>query len=114
MQAGTLNTPITLQTKTTTTDNSGEKLETWGSPLTLRARVSDRIATTDERFSQAADQEQARVRVQVTIRYRAGLSPALNRLIIDGVVHDILAVLKPEGSLGTGRHLTLLCERIAR
>lgn len=111
MLAGDLRRPVTLQTRTYTTNDYGEQVETWGSPVTLRANVSDRIAGTRENFETAADQQQARVQVQVEIRYRTGLSPVTHRLLINNVVHDILAILNPDGKQ---RRLVILCERIAR
>lgn len=114
MQTGKLRTPITLQTKTTTVDPTGAPLETWTDVATLRGRINERTTATYEKFLLAADQEQARVSTLVTIRHRPDLSPATHRLLINGVIHDILAVLHPVGQHGPARYITLLCERIAR
>ena len=56
----------------------------------------------------AAQAEQAGVTTRITIRYQAGIEPAM-RVLHDGKAYNIRAVL-PDPTLR--RHLTLMCESL--
>jgi head-tail adaptor len=61
----------------------------WGELLPL-------LAGTREAFAQQSAQFQARVSYQCRLRWRA-LTPATNRLVVDGRTFEVTGVMDPDG-----------------
>lgn len=102
MQAGKLDKRVTLQQLNRTADGAGGWEEVWANVATVWARVSP--LRGGERYE--AQRVQANLSHKVTIRHRAGTTPAM-RILYGTRVLQITAVIDPDE-----RHevLELLCE----
>ena len=95
---------ITIEQKATGTDAWGQPAETWETVAIVPAEVWP----LSGREYIAAQAEQAGVTTKITIRYQAGIEPAM-RITHDGKTYNIRAVLSdPTGR----RHITLMCESL--
>ena len=88
MQAGKLDQRITVQQLATGQDAYGEPLSTWTDVCTVWAAMED---LTGRQYL-AAQAAQNAVQTRITIRYRAGIVPAM-RVLHGAEVFDIEAVL---------------------
>jgi len=105
MRAGKLRQRVTIQTKTETTNDYGEPVESWANSATVWGELTPLLAGTREAFAQQSAQFQARVSWQCRLRWRE-LSPATNRLVVNGTVYEITGAMDPDGR----RHeLVVLC-----
>lgn len=110
MRAGKLRKRVTIQKRTLVQNDYGEAVETWGvpgddEPAEMWGEVAPVMTGTREAFAAAAGQFQAKLTVQVRLRWRT-LDPADFRLIADGETLEIQAVMDPDGR----RHeLVALC-----
>ena len=95
---------VTIERKTTGADSWGQPVETWETVAIAPAEVYP----LSGREYIAAQAEQAGVTTKITIRYQAGIEPAM-RVTHDGMTYNIKAVL-PDPTLR--RHLTLMCESL--
>ena len=95
---------VTIEQKTTGADAWGQPLETWETVAIVPAEVWP----LSGREYIAAQAEQAGVTTKITIRYQAGIEPAM-RITHDGRTYNIKAVL-PDPT--ARRHLTLMCESL--
>ena len=93
---------ITIEQKTAGADAWGQPVETWETVAIVPAEVWP----LSGREYIAAQAEQAGVTTRITIRYQAGIEPAM-RVTHDGKTYNIRAVL-PDPT--ARRHLTLMCE----
>ena len=93
---------VTIEQLATTRDEFGGVVESWGTVAIVPAEVWP----LSGREFVAAQAEQAGVTTRITIRYQAGIEPAM-RVTHDGKTYNIRAVL-PDPTLR--RHLTLMCE----
>ena len=93
---------VTIEQLATTRDEFGGVVEAWGTVAIVPAEVWP----LSGREFVAAQAEQAGVTTRITIRYQAGIEPAM-RVTHDGKTYNIKAVL-PDPTLR--RHLTLMCE----
>ena len=93
---------ITIELKTAGADAWGQPVETWETVSIVPAEVWP----LSGREFVAAQAEQAGVTTRITIRYQAGIEPAM-RVTHDGKTYNIKAVL-PDPTLR--RHITLMCE----
>ena len=82
---GELDERITLQTKTESTDTSGDRTHTWADVVTLWAKVIH--IKGKERFEAARLTEVADI--EVFIRYRGTISKDNDRIVYDGGQYDI-------------------------
>lgn len=87
---------VTLQERVLTENAYGEQEETWNDVLTLCASFEP---LKGQEFFKSGDLPQtvAEVDARVRIRYRKGLDPARHRIVFDGVVHDLVAVIADRG-----------------
>ena len=95
---------ITIEQKTAGADAWGQPVETWETVAIVPAEVWP----LSGREYIAAQAEQAGVTTRITIRYQAGIEPAM-RITHDGKTYNIRAVL-PDPT--ARRHLTLMCESL--
>ena len=95
---------ITIERKTAGADAWGQPVETWETVAIVPAEVWP----LSGREYIAAQAEQAGVTTRITIRYQAGIEPAM-RITHDGKTYNIKAVL-PDPT--ARRHLTLMCESL--
>jgi SPP1 family predicted phage head-tail adaptor len=102
MQAGKLNRRITIQQQATTQDEYGQPVETWTTFAEVWAEIRD--MTGKEYF--AAQATQNAVQTKITIRYRAGIVPAM-RVVHGADVYNIEAVLGQDKI-----SLLLMCSRV--
>ena len=93
---------VTIERKTAGADAWGQPVETWETVAIVPAEVW----SLSGREYIAAQAEQAGVTTRITIRYQAGIEPAM-RITHDGRTYNIRAVL-PDPT--ARRHLTLMCE----
>ena len=113
MIAGRLNQRVTIQKRTVSQNDYGEAVETWaapgdGEPAVMWGEVKPVLTGTREAFAAAAGQYQARVTLQVRMRWRT-LDPADYRLIVGGSTLEIQAVMDPDGRQ---RELLALCYEV--
>ena len=106
MRAGTLNERITIQNAAPTQDANGEMVPAWTNLIAegdgdVWASVID---ITGKEYV-TANANQASVQTKITIRYRAGILPAM-RVINQGAIYNIEAVLGQNK-----RSLLLMCTR---
>ena len=95
---------VTIEQKTTGADAWGQPVETWDTVAIVPAEVWP----LSGREYIAAQAEQAGVTTKITIRYQAGIEPAM-RVTHDGKTYNIRAVL-PDPT--ARRHITLMCESL--
>ena len=95
---------VTIEQKTAGADAWGQPVETWETVAIVPAEVWP----LSGREYIAAQAEQAGVTTKITIRYQAGIEPAM-RITHDGKTYNIKAVL-PDPT--ARRHLTLMCESL--
>ena len=95
---------ITIERKTAGADAWGQPVETWETVAIAPAEVWP----LSGREYIAAQAEQAGVTTKITVRYQAGIEPAM-RITHDGKTYNIKAVL-PDPT--ARRHLTLMCESL--
>jgi SPP1 family predicted phage head-tail adaptor len=101
MQAGKLNRRVTIEQQSTTQDEYGQPVETWTEVATVWADIRD---ITGKEFV-SAQATQNPVQTKITIRYRAGILPAM-RVVHGSDTYNIEAVL------GQDRiSLLLMCSR---
>lgn len=93
---------VTIEQRTQTRDEFGGVVESWETVAIVPAEVWP----LSGREFVAAQAEQAGVTTRITIRYQAGIEPAM-RITHDGRTYNIKAVL-PDSTLR--RHITLMCE----
>ena len=93
---------ITIERKTAGADAWGQPVETWETVAIAPAEVWP----LSGREYIAAQAEQASVTTKITVRYQAGIEPAM-RITHDGKTYNVRAVL-PDPT--ARRHLTLMCE----
>ncbi len=107
MRAGKLRQRVTIQTKASTPNDYGEPVEIWTATptVTVWGELTPLLTGTREAFASQGAQFQARVSWQCRLRWRE-LSPATNRLVVDGTVYEITGAMDPDGR----RHeLVVLC-----
>ena len=95
---------ITIEHKTAGADAWGQPVETWETVAIVPAEVWP----LSGREYIAAQAEQAGVTTRITIRYQAGIEPAM-RITHDGRTYNIRAVLADPTAR---RHITLMCESL--
>ena len=93
---------VTIEQKTAGEDAWGQPVEAWETVAIVPAEVWP----LSGREYIAAQAEQAGVTTKITIRYQAGIEPAM-RITHDGKTYNIRAVL-PDPT--ARRHITLMCE----
>jgi len=96
---------VTIERKTTGADAWGQPVEIWEA---FASNVPAEVKPLSVRELIAAQAEQAGVTTKITIRYQAGIEPAM-RITHDGKTYNIKAVL-PDPT--ARRHLTLMCESL--
>jgi SPP1 family predicted phage head-tail adaptor len=101
MQAGKLSRRVTIQQKATTQDAYGQPVQTWTDVAEVWADIRD--MSGKEYF--AAQATQNPVQTKITIRYRAGIVPAM-RVIYGSDTYNIEAVLGQDKI-----SLLLMCSR---
>lgn len=92
MGAAALNKRVTLQQRTQGQDETGAPLTTWTDVATVWAAVKD---LTGRQYV-AAKAGQNAVSTTITVRYRAGIVPAM-RAVHGADIYDIEAVLNRDG-----------------
>lgn len=90
MRTGRLDRIITIQGFSSSQDSYGEEIKTWTD--TAKVWANKRNAKGNERF--IANQDVATVDAIFTIRYRAGITPLMRILDVDGREHNILSVIE--------------------
>ena len=90
MRSGNLDRQVELQAKTVKQDNYGEEIETWTKIATIWAGRKD--LRGNEFF--AAKQLSAEITCKWIVRYRNDITPDASRLVYDGKIHDVLAVIE--------------------
>jgi SPP1 family predicted phage head-tail adaptor len=70
----------------------GEPVESWQDVTPLNASVEP---LKGQEFFKGSDvpQKVAEVDTRMRIRYRKGMDPAKHRIVYDGIVHDLVAVI---------------------
>lgn len=101
MQAGKLDSLVTIQQQTATQDDFGQTVETWTAVATVWAEVRD---ITGKEFV-AAQATQNTVQTVITIRVRDGIKPSM-RAVHGADVYNIEAVLRRKKDA-----LMLMCSR---
>lgn len=101
---GNLRHRVIIQGKQTTPDGMGGFVEAWQDIATVWGDV--RPLRGQERY--VAQQAVSEVTHKVTIRYMSGIAPG-NRILFDGRVFDILAVINVAER---NRWLELLCSEV--
>jgi len=96
VKAGRLRKRVTIQAKTAAADAYGEMVETWADAATVWGSLEPLLTGTREAFAAAGAQMQAKVTYQCRMRWRE-VSPATNRLIIEGVTYEVTGVMDPDG-----------------
>lgn len=91
IRAGELDRRVTLQQRSTSQDTFGQQVTTWTDVAVLWANVRP-LSGRELLTAGAINAELSHV---VTIRYRAGITPAM-RLTYGGQVFNILSVVDPE------------------
>jgi SPP1 family predicted phage head-tail adaptor len=104
MQAGKLNTRLTLQHATLTRDEMGGEIETWVDVVIVWASKAHQ--TSREFF--AAQKINAETTDLFVIRYREGITTKM-RAVCYGKTYDIIGAPDPDGRR---RELHLLCKEI--
>jgi SPP1 family predicted phage head-tail adaptor len=103
MNAGKLNRRARLQAQKQVQDDAGQLVDTWVDVAPVWANISD----ISGREFLSADAVQNAAQTKITIRYRAGVTPAM-RVVHGSDTYSIEAVL------GTDRvSLLLMCKRLA-
>lgn len=108
MRAGQLRHRVILQTRTVAQNSMGEAVETWSTYATVWARVSPlRTRLSSDEFYHA-QQINARLGVEVTIRYLHGVE-TIERVVYGRRVFDVRHVVDPDE-----RHVELIlaCEEV--
>lgn len=93
---------VTIEQRTQSRDEWGGVVDSWATVTIVPAEVWP----LSGREFVAAQAEHAGVTTRITIRYQAGIEPAM-RVTHDGKTYNIKAVL-PDPTLR--RHITLMCE----
>lgn len=101
MRAGDLDRRITIERVTIETSPSGEPIETWNALATVWAKVDQQGGR--EFF--ATVQEVSERKVVFRIRWIEGLT-VLDRVVLDGAVHDIEEVRRLGRKEGVELHCT--------
>ncbi len=96
MRAGKLRKRVSIQTKRLTANSYNEPVESWATTATVWGELTPLLTGMREGFAQAADQVVARVAYQCRMRAVA-LSPAANRLVVEGRTFEITGVTDPDG-----------------
>lgn len=107
INAGAMREQVTLQTRSTQQDSSGEPLPQWNQFATLRAEIV-RFPSGKSTFDQASAQRIARVPTTFKLRWLDGVLPEM-RLLNRSKVYRIMSAIDP-----TGRHeeLLIMCEEL--
>ena len=90
MRAGQLDRQVELQAKTVSQDDHGEEIETWTGIATIWAGRKD--LRGKEFF--AAKQLSAEIACRWHVRYRNDITPDASRLVYEGNIYDVLAVIE--------------------
>lgn len=101
VRAGDLRRRITIEQRASTQDSSMQRVETWSTFATCWAE----IRPLQGRELQTAQAVAAETTHELSLRYRAGVTPAM-RVAYQGRIFDITAVMDPDTR---HRRLTLLC-----
>jgi SPP1 family predicted phage head-tail adaptor len=101
VRAGNLRRRLTLQSRAIDRDDRGGAIESWSTTATVWGSV----IPSSGREAWQAEQSQAQVTHQVTIRYRAGVTPRMRLLDGSRVLHIASAVDVDSRK----RELTLMC-----
>jgi SPP1 family predicted phage head-tail adaptor len=91
MDAGRLNQRITIKSKSVTRDTHGGETITWATVATVWAAV---LPIRGREYVALKDSG-AEVTTRFLIRYRAGITPAM-QITHDGAVYDVIDVINPQ------------------
>ena len=105
MQAGRLNTRITIQRRGTFRDDFGQPIEAWSDVALVWAHVVHENGLS--RIS--ADADTSVVKASIRIRRRPGIDAGM-RVLVAGAVYEIDAV---QPDLIAREHIDLVCRRLA-
>lgn len=86
MQIGKLNKRVTLQAPTVTQGASGGVVKGWSEVATVWAAI--RHFSGNERAASSAGGQVAEARVEITIRYRAAVTPQI-RVLHGGTIYNV-------------------------
>lgn len=105
MQAGKLNSRITIEQRTTTQDENGQPVETWTTVATVWAHIRHLGGLE----SIKADADVSILKASIRIRYRTGLDAGM-RVVHGANTYDIETVLP---DVSGNQHLDLVCINVA-
>ena len=94
LAAGDLRHVISLQTKTTATDEFGGDVFTWEDTVT-GVRCKKTPLSGKERMQSKA--EYSEITTRFRLRYRTGITPAMRIVESTGEVHEIISVVDIDG-----------------
>lgn len=92
MNAGRMRHRIVIQKLERTQNTYGEEVEAWVDDVTVWASLEP-LKGSEYFSAQDVPQRMAAVDARMYIRRRAGINPATNRVLHNGIVYDIVAVL---------------------
>jgi SPP1 family predicted phage head-tail adaptor len=102
IRAGDLRRQITIQQRDATVDSFKQEVVTWTTFATCWAEIDPMSG----RELMAAGAQQFEMTHEITIRYRAGVTPAM-RVLYQGRIFNIVAVIDNDTQ---HRKLTLVCQ----
>ena len=91
--SSTMRQRVILQERVLTENPYGEGVDSWRDVTGMNASFEPLVG---REFFRASDlpQKLAQIDARIRIRYRRGLDPAKHRIIYDGIVHDLVAVIQ--------------------
>ena len=92
MNSSIMREMLVLQVRKLTPNEFNELEESWDTLAVVNGSYEP-LRGQELWSSQNVPQRNAQVEVRIRIRMRRGLSPAENRVVYGGVVHDVLAVI---------------------
>lgn len=113
MRAGRLRKRVTIQTAATSTNGFGEPVKDWenATEVTVWGELAPLMSRARELFATEGDQLSSQAPFQCRLRYRGGISVENSRLVCEGRIFEIEAVLDPEGRR---RETVVLCYEVQK
>ena len=105
MQAGRLDSRVTIQAPGATTDELGQPIPGWTDVATIWADIRMKSGLESIKAGASVSTVQASIRV----RYRAGITAGM-RVLVDSVAYNITAV---QPDVGGREFVDLVCEVVA-
>lgn len=96
MRTGLLRNKVTIQEKSTTTNDMGESVVTWVDSVDIWCELKPMVSQAKEYFASSSAQTQSRIPFQIRMRYIPDLSVVNNRIVYEGRIIQIENILDTE------------------